>query len=105
MRNTDLKSPGFWFIGLILILALALTSEVWAQPGGMGGMDGMGGPMGGGEVLGGGGQKRHAPPRFDMARATTITEQVESLGSYGPTSWRSLAPAGGWLLEGLSVTT
>lgn len=111
MPKTCLRTLGLPTL-LILILLAGLTWPAWAQPGGMGGMGGMGGPMGGGGMGGpmgggegsglGGGQKRQGLPRFDMAKATTITGQVESLGSYGPASWRSLP---GMAVQGLTLKT
>lgn len=97
---------------LLLIMMLAMTSQVWGQPGGvgqgggMGGLmrgGGMGGPMDGKDGRGpGGGSKRRTPPRFDMSKATTITGQIESLESYGSGSWRSLP---GLAVHGLILKT
>lgn len=107
MSKTCLRTLGL-LTWLIVILLAGFTWPAWAQPGGMGGMGGpmggggMGGPMGGGKSGPGGGQKRQAPPRFDMAKATTLTGQVESLGSYGPASWRSLP---GMAVQGLVLKT
>ena len=59
-----------------------------------------GGPGGGPE--GGGGPRRQPPPRFDLQKATTITGQVESLGSYGMAGWRSMP---GMAVQGLVLKT
>lgn len=63
----------------------------------------MGGGMGGGPGRGGGkGPGGQAQPRFDLNKATTITGQVESLGSYGMAGWRSLP---GMAVQGLILKT
>ncbi|MFZ5451158.1 MAG: hypothetical protein ACOZF2_04720 [Thermodesulfobacteriota bacterium] len=104
MPRTDLRPPYSWLTGLILVLVLVLASPVWGQPGGKGpGGGGMGGPMGGDGGPGPGkGRGRKGPPRFDMRQATTITGQVETLGSYGTASWRSLP---GMAVQGLTLKT
>jgi hypothetical protein len=112
MPQTALRPPCSWLTGLILIMVLAMAPQVWGQPGGMGKGGGMGGLMGGGGMGGpmdgeggpgpGGGPKRKAPLRFDLTKATTITGQVESLGSYGMSSWRSLP---GMAVQGLILKT
>ncbi len=108
MPETDLRSPGFGLIGLILIMSLAMAPQVSGQLGGMGkgggmGGGGMGGPMDGEGGPGpGGGRRRRAPLRFDLTKATTITGQVESLGSYRLASWRSLP---GMAVQGLILNT
>jgi len=108
MPKTDVRPPGSWLTGLILITVLSMASQVWAQPSGMGkgglmGGGGMGGPQGGEGGFGpGGGRGQKAPPRFDLTKATTITGQVESLGSYKLASWRSLP---GMEVQGLILKT
>lgn len=108
MPRTDLRPPCSWLTGLIFIMVLALTSQVWAQPSGMGkgglmGGGGMGGGMdGSGGPDGGRGPGRQAQPRFDLKQATTITGQIESLGSYGTTGWRSMP---GMAVQGLVLKT
>jgi hypothetical protein len=112
MPTTDVRPPYSWFTWLILIMVLSMAPQVWGQAGGMGKGGGMGGLMGGGGMGGpmdgeggprpGGGPKRKAPPRFDLTKATTITGQVESLGSYGMTSWRSMD---GMAVQGLILKT
>lgn len=108
MPKTALKPTCFWLTWLILIMGLAMAPQGWAQPGGMGKGGGMGGLMGGGGKDGGGGpgpgggRGRKAPPRFDLTKATTITGQVESLGSYKLASWRSLP---GMAVQGLVLKT
>jgi hypothetical protein len=109
MPRIDLRLSCSWLTGLILIMALATASPGWGQPGGMGGPMG-GGGMGGGPGEGGGpggpggpgGSGRQATPRFDLNKATTITGQVESLGSYRTASWRSLP---GMAVQGLTLKT
>jgi len=112
MQKTALKPTASWLTGLILIMFLGMAPQVWGQPGGMGKGGGMGGLMGGGGMGGpkdgeggpgpGGGRGRKAPLRFDLTKATTITGQVESLGSYGMSSWRSMD---GMAIQGLSLKT
>ena len=108
MPKTALKTTCFWLTWLILIMSLAMAPQVWGQPGGMGKGGGMGGLMGGGGKDGGGGpgpgggSRRKVPPRFDLTKATTITGQVESLGSYRLASWRSLP---GMAVQGLILKT
>ena len=112
MPKTDVRPPCSWLTGLILIMVLAMASQVWGQPSGMGKGGGTGGLMGGGGMGGpmdgeggpgpGGGRGRKAPLRFDLTKATTITGQVESLGSYGTSSWRSLP---GMAVQGLILKT
>ena len=91
MPRTDPRPPCSWLTGLILIMVLAMASQVWSQSSGMGRSGGMGGLMGrgmGGPMDGeggpgpGGGRGWQAPLRFDLTKATTITGQVASLGSY-----------------------
>jgi hypothetical protein len=50
----------------------------------------------------GGGPKRQTPPKFDLTKATTITGQIASLGSYRLASWRSLP---GMAIQGLMLKT
>lgn len=94
--ETERRPAGSWLTPLLLVMVLAMASPVGAQGpgGGMGGPmggGGMGGPMGGEGGPGpGGGKGRNGPPRFDLRQATTITGQVENLGSYGLSSWHSL---------------
>jgi hypothetical protein len=63
---------------------------------------GGGGKDGGGGPGPGGGRGRKAPLRFDLTQATTITGQVESLGSYRLDSWQSLP---GMAVQGLILKT
>ena len=85
-----------------------MASQVYAQPSGMGkgglmGGGGMGGPMDGEGGPGpGGGRGRQAPPQFDLTKATIITGQIESLGSYGMAGWRSMT---GMAVQGLILKT
>ena len=110
MPKTDLRLPCAWLAGLMLIMALVMAPQVWAsgmgKGGGMGGLmggGGMGGDMGGGPGGGRGkGPGGRAQPRFDLNKATTIAGQVESLGSYGMPSWRSLP---GMAVQGLILKT
>ena len=112
MMKTALKPTGPWLTLLILITVLSMASQVYAQPGGMGKGGGMGGLMGGGGMGGpqggeggpgpGGDRGRKAPLRFDLTKAATIYGQVESLGSYGMSSWRSLP---GMAVQGLVLKT
>ncbi len=112
MSRTELRLLSSWIIRLLLTMALTTVSPVWGQRGGMGPGGGMGGPMGGGGMGGpmdggggpgpGRGSKRHAPPKFDMSKATTISGRIESLGSYGLGSWRSLP---GMAVQGLMLKT
>jgi len=112
MPRTDLRLLNSWIIRLVFIMTMITVSQVWSQPGGMGPGGGMGGPMGGGGMGGpmdggggpgpGEGPGRKAPPRFDMSKASTITGQVESLGSYGLTGWRSMP---GLAVQGLVLKT
>jgi hypothetical protein len=108
MPKTDVRPPCSWLTGLIFITVLSMASQVYAQPYGMGkgglmGGGGMGGPMDGEGGSGpGGGRGRKAPLRFDLTKATTITGQVESLGSYGMSSWRSLP---GMAIQGFMLKT
>jgi hypothetical protein len=112
MLKTVLKPTASWLTGLILIMFLGMAPQVWGQPGGMGKGGGMGGLMGGGGMGGpmdgeggpgpGGGRGRKAPLRFDLTKATTITGEIENLGSYGMSSWRSLP---GMAVQGLILKT
>jgi hypothetical protein len=112
MPKTDVRPPCSWLTWLILIMVLSMASQAWAQPSGMGKGGGMGGLMGGGGMGGpkdgeggpgpGGGRGRKAPLRFDLTKATTITGQVESLGSYTLASWQSLP---GMAVQGLILKT
>jgi hypothetical protein len=112
MPKTDVRPPCSWLTGLILITVLSMASQVYAQPSGMGKGGGTGGLMGGGGMGGpmdgeggpgpGGGRGRKAPLRFDLTTATIITGQVESLGSYAMTSWRSMQ---GMAIQGLILKT
>ncbi|MHB9075044.1 MAG: hypothetical protein ACYC6G_16135 [Desulfobaccales bacterium] len=112
MPKTDLRLPCSWLAGLILIMTLATAPQVWAQPSGMGKSGGMGGLMGGGGMggdmgggPGGGGDKGpggQAQPRFDLNKATTITGQVESLGSYKLATWQHMT---GMAVQGLILKT
>jgi len=110
MPKTELRPPCSWLAGLMLIMTLAMATQVWAsgmgKSGGMGGLmggGGMDGNIGGGPGGGGGkGQRGQAQPRFDPKKATTITGQVESLGSYGMAGWRSLP---GMAVQGLILKT
>ena len=114
MPRTDLRPPYSWLTGLILIMVLAMASQVWSQSSGMGRSGGMGGLMGGGGMgggMGGGpgegpnggrGPTGQAQPRFDLHKATTITGQIESPGSYGMAGWRSMP---GMAIQGLILKT
>lgn len=112
MPTTDVRPPCSWLIRLILIMVLSMASQAWAQTSGMGKGGGMGGLMGGGGMGGpkdgeggpgpGGGRRRKAPLRFDLTKATTITGQVENLGSYGTSSWRALP---GMAIQGFMLKT
>lgn len=108
MPKTDVRPPCSWLTGLILITVLSMASQVYAQPSGMGkgglmGGGGMGGPMDGEGGPGpGGGRGRQAPPQFDLTKATIITGQIESLGSYGMAGWRSMT---GMAVQGLILKT
>jgi hypothetical protein len=63
----------------------------------------MGGPMEGAPGPGPGeGPGRPPRPKFDMSEATTITGQVESLGSYRTGSWRSMP---GMEINGVTLKT
>jgi hypothetical protein len=93
MARIYLKTVWPCLLMLMLSMMPELAGPVWAQPGGMGG----GGGPGGGE-----GPGRPAPPRFDLNKATTITGQIESLGSYGMTGWRAMP---GMAVQGLVLKT
>ncbi len=86
------KSGYFWFLSLVILAVLIeLSGPAAAQPYGF---------QGGGRHHGG--MVTQDLQGYDPQTVTTVTGQVESLGSYGMTGWRT---APGMQTQGLALKT
>jgi hypothetical protein len=88
MQKTYQKKIWPWLLLFIFTSMPQLVGQVWAQPAGMGSEGGRPG-----------GQPRQM---FDPRKAVTINGEIESLGSYGTSGWRSMP---GMKLQGLVLKT
>jgi hypothetical protein len=86
------RSGCFWFLSLVILAVLIeFSGPAAAQPYGF---------QGGGRHHGG--METHDLQGYDPQTVTTVTGQVESLGSYGMTGWRT---APGMQTQGLALKT
>jgi hypothetical protein len=92
MSELPLNKRWLWFSILIFpAILLGLAGPAAAQPGGFGRGFGKNGDSG-----------THDRPEYDPQTVTTVTGQVENLGSYGMTGWKAMS---GMRVHGLLLKT
>ncbi|MGO9621008.1 MAG: DNA-binding protein [Desulfobaccales bacterium] len=92
MQEIPLTNRWLWYSALIILALLpGLVGPAAAQMGGLGRGGGRGGNSG-----------THERQEYNLQTVTTVKGQVEDLGSYGATGWRSMA---GMQVHGLLLKT